>query len=74
MLWISWDNNQIFKAKNMLKLFSLIKRFFRVGPEERPGKVRGGGKTFFWSAYARKIIRPPLENWSDPRLVSVEFL
>ena len=53
MLWISWDNNQIFKAKNMLKLFSLIKRFFRVGPEERPGKVRGGGAKLFFGALTR---------------------
>ena len=59
MLWISWDNNQIFKAKNMLKLFSLIKRFFRVGPEERPGKVRGGGQNFFLERLRAQNYKAP---------------
>ena len=42
MPWISWGKNQIFTAKSMLKLFSLVKRFLKEGPEGWPHGRSGG--------------------------------
>ena len=42
MSWISWGMNQICTAKFMLKVFSLIKKFFKGGPTGRPHGQSGG--------------------------------
>ena len=79
MPWIPGGKNQILEAQSMLQLFSLIKRVLGGGGGPKGGQggllVGQGAQILFLRAYKRKKrMPPPLENWSDPRLVKMAYL